>query len=326
MAGYTVIPNNLGLLGTWYVAVNSTPTTLGTVNTSYPVNNLNDWHHWNQTKITSVNIGGTHTITLKWFSANPSLVADWSITGLGFVNGTIDGRNLSVISTSGDSNDATDRSAGGGGVTATSRASLGFDASIGNPNALYAVSDFQAGCIYFTFTNGGVSFTLNLGNIVFGRAFDLGYPQRPESFSMTPVGGMRTETGLAITPRVVEPQVVKNLTFADPSYVTATAVYDRTGASASTATYNNLFRHFAYSKGLAHAGGYPTYTGITAGAGIPCLYHEGTNNGLSGGGRPAFYGVWNLSIDRNAYRSISPLRVSIVDAAPFGADVVPTSY
>lgn len=320
MAGYTVIPNNLGLLGTWYVC-----TSRGTVNTSYPVNNLNDWHHWNQTKVASANVTGTHTVTLKWVQAGASSVADWAITGFGFVNGTIDGRNLAVISTTGDANDATDRSDGSGGATATAQASLGFDSDIGNPNALYAVSDFKAAYLYFRFTNGGVSFTLNLGNIVFGKAFDLGYPQRPESFSMTPVGGMRTETGLAITPRVVEPQVTKNLTFADPSYVTATTVYNRTGVSASTATYNNLFRHFAYSKALMHAGGYPTYTGITAGAGIPVLYHEGTNNGLSGGGRPAFYGVWNLSIDRNAYRSISPLRVSIVDAAPFGADVVPTS-
>lgn len=321
MAGYTVIPNNLGLLGTWYVC-----TSRGTVNTSYPVNNLNDWHHWNQTWVTSANVAGTQTVTLKWFSASPSLVADWSITGFGLVNGTIDGANLYVISTSGDANDATDRSDGSGGATATSRATITpFDASIGNPNALYAVSDFKAACVYFRFTFGS-STTLKLGNIVFGKAFDIGYPQRHESFTMTPAGGMRTETGMAITPRVIEPQVVKNLTFADPTYVTATAVYDRTGVSASTATYNQLFRHFAYSRGLAHAGGYPTYTGITAGAGIPVLYHEGTNNGLSSGGRPAFYGVWNLSIDRNAYRSISPLRVSIVDAAPFGADVMPTSY
>lgn len=316
MAGWTVIPNNLALLGTWYVC-----TSRGTVNTSYPVNNLNDWHHWNQTWVTSANVGGTQTVTLKCYNANPSLVADWTVSGIGFVNGTIDGLNVAVYKYDSDSNDATDRSGSG-----TQKATFGLDSSIGNPNALYAITAVQAQTWYFVFTNGGVSFTLKMGNIVFGKAFDIGYPQRPESFSMQSTGGLRTETGLPIIPRVVEPMVTKNLTFADPSYMTATTMYDRTGVSASTATYNQLFRHFAYAKGLAHAGGYPTYTGITAGAGIPCLYHEGSNNGLSGGGRPAFYGVWNVSMDRNAYRTISPMRVSIVDAVPVGTDVVPTSY
>ena len=315
MPGYTVVPNNLALLWNWYIMASH-----GTVDTSSPVHNLTDWHHWNQTWIAAQSVAGTYTIILKCVNTNAALTADWSVSGLGLVKANCDGATVSFWSLSSDTNDATNNIG-----TATSRASFALDGSIGNPNMLYSISSVSAPAWYVKITNGGSPFTLKLGNVVLGQAFDLGYPERPESISMQSVGGLQTETGVSLQGRIVDPVVSKSLVFTDPTYMTKAALYDRTGVSASTATYNTLFRHFAYAKGLGHAGGYPTYTGITAGAGVPCLYHEGTNNGLSAAGRPAFYGNWSVSLDRNKFRNISELRVNITDVSPRGSDVVPTT-
>jgi hypothetical protein len=319
MPGWTVVPGNRALNSNYYLIASE-----GTIDTSYPLANLNDWHHWNQTRIAAQSVAGTYTVTIKCVNTNLTLSNDWNVGGIGLVNHNADGLTLNVKSKQADTNDATNNYG-----TATARASFApLDSQAAMANMLYSLSDIQAQAWYFKFTSGS-AFTLRLGNVVIGSAFDLGYPMLGEGVGFQYAGGIKTETGLDINSRIIDPTVVKNITFADPTYLTKTLTYDRTGISATGVTYNTFFRHFAYARHLAHGAAnasYPTYTTIGAGAGIPCLYHEGTNNGLSSAGRPAFYGVWSPSIVRNEYRTISKFNVQIVDAIPRGSDFVPTTY
>jgi hypothetical protein len=307
--GWVVVPTNRFLVGTWHVLI-------GTESTSYPINNLNDPHHWNQAWITA---SGGGQVRLKCVVGNTLLNnRDWTINAIGGVNGNIDGATFNCRNYNPDSG-ATDNYGVG-----TSFVSLAFDSTSGNPNFLITGASSEAQGWYFDFTGLGAGYVLKLGNLVGGAYIDLGDPMTGNrvAFEAT-ISALRTQSGSVMLGRPQDPHVIKTVTFENPAYTGKNSIYAKSGTT-NGPTYNTLVRGFAYGPARSHASTAGAWAGISGGSGIPVLYNEGTafDTGATGG-RPAYYGIWNVEILENTRRTASIVNVNIRDLPPTGSEMKP---
>lgn len=296
MAGFTACLVDRGLVGTWSIKV-------GSAVTGYPIANLNDWRASNQTRVTK----STTTVRIMVeLPAAPSgsTNTDWHINCLGIINHNLDGGSIAVKShTSDDFANGTSR-----------LAATALDASMGNPNLLVTWTASAARYWYLDITNVATD-PVQIGRIVFGYAFDFGFPVEawPLNFQQT-ANVATTATGNQIGGRYTSPIKTTQVRFQEQASVTRHVVHNPAVTTATTfPTYANVERFFTTAKQTAINA--PTVvTGITAGAGIPMPYHRGSVIGLSGAGRPAYCGI--ISLDTVAMQEVptaAPITLTIQD-------------
>jgi hypothetical protein len=164
--------------------------------------------------------------------------------------------------------------------------------------------------VYINFITGASP--LQIGAISLGYAHDFGYPLRPESFSLIPTTApVRLGNGNEVITRFTDPISLKVVTFADQSTLTDDAVYEKTVAT-------TIMRDLSYYRYPDHVSAY--YAGL-GGLVCPVAYHEGTANGLSVLGRPAYYAnIAGVQISRNSSRRASTITLTLKDLLPRGLD------
>ena len=298
--GFTACLVDRALTGTWTLKT-------GSAVTGYPLANLNDWRAGNQYRVTGA--ANVAQVMLD-LGAAPSSASntDWHINCFGLVNHNLDGMTVTVKShTSDDYANATTRFA-----------ATALDANMGNPNMLVTFAAAGARYWYVNISHASALVSpVRIGRIVLGYAFDLGYPMEGWGLATQPSGGVaRTATGVMLGGRFTDPLVSKNLRFSDPTNVSKNLIWNPAVTAATTyPTYTNVRRLLESGRqNPIDSGSATTYSGVTAGSGVPMLYHEGDAIGLSSAGRPAKYGV--ISLDTVAMQESPtnhPISLTITD-------------
>lgn len=280
MSGFTACLVDRSLVGTWTLKT-------GSAVTGYPLANLNDPRAGNQYRATH---SGNVVQLMCDLGAAPSSSSntDWHINCFGLVNHNLDGMTITIKSHTSDNYGA-----------ATERlAATALDSNMGHPNML--VTFTAAGARYWYVNISHASAIVNpvrIGRAVLGFAFDFGYPVEGWPLTVQSVGGAaRTATGIMVGGNYADPLVTKQVSFDDPGQVGKNQVWNPAVTAATTyPTYATVRRIFERGRqNPIDSGSATTYSGVSAGAGVPMLYHEGDAIGLSSAGRPAKYGTISL--------------------------------
>lgn len=298
MAGFTLCAVDRALTGTWTLKT-------GSAVSGYPLVNLNDWRAGNQARFTPA----TNVVQLMLDIGAPSSAGnvEYHINCIGLVNHNLDGATITVKSHTSDDY-----------ANGTSRlAATALDADMGHPNLLVTFAAAGARYWYININATSLVNPVRIGRVIFGYSFDLGYPMAPWGNSIQPIGpAAQTATGTMIGGTVAKPNVVKRFGFNDPGQVTKNTVWNNAVTAATVyPTYNTLRRLFSTDRqNPISAGSATVYTGITAGSGLPMVYHEGDAIGISSAGRPAYYGVVTLDqLAMQANPTQDPIDLTIVD-------------
>ena len=295
MAGCVFGIVNRALIGSWSIST-------GTAVTGYPINNLNDASAGNQAQVTP----STATVILicdLGAAPSSSTNTDWAINSFGLANANLDGATVEVQYNTTSSVP----------TTGTNQVwTKALDANMGNPNLLVTFSAVSYRYWFIRITTAPT--TTKIGVVHLGFALDFGDPAEGWQDTFSPTTGGQTGTGTTIITRFVDPAIVKQFQFDDPSVNVKTQVDSKAVANATTfPTYATLRRMLSKAK-QTPINATTTVAGLSAGAGIPMLYHEGTARGISSAGRPAFYGLASFGLTHDGVRpTASSISVSVLD-------------
>lgn len=308
MAGWTFCPINRTL------AQSSAELTIvtGTAVTGYPIVNLTDPVHWNQTRITPDT--GVVRIGALFSSALSTSDIDYRVNCFGLVNHNLDGCTIEIRHHSSNSY---------GAATAISGTPFTLTGTSGNPDLLFKFTDTTN--LYWWINISGAPTPVSIGQLVLGYAFDIGHPLQGEQHDPVPLHEPYiTAGGYEVPTRLMEPAVTKVVTFRAPDNLGSSAIYDRTRDSGSSYySYQTMQRAFETLRTTDV--GQSFYSGVSAAGGaVPILYHMGSTNGISTVGRPAHYGYCRPRFIRHELRgTISTVVMTIRDANPRATDIQP---
>ena len=137
---------------------------------------------------------------------------------------------------------------------------------------------------------------------------------------------MRSALGYPMQAELRDPVMARTFKFTDPDQVASTLIYNRTKGAGAYYAYGVFLRHMRQRFDRSIAAGGVVNTGVSAGAGIPIFYHLGDLNGLSSGGRPAFYGRVTVDADVKNELTYSDINITVEDEDPLGIDIAPSTY
>lgn len=306
MPGMLFMPTNRALVASVSVIT-------GTAVSGYPVENLNDWAAHNQLRATP-NLG---TVVLAFdLGSSPATTTDPSylVGGLGIKNHNLDGCALTLSSNS---------VAIYPGTTRISSFTL---QSVQNADLLYKLSTAAADRYWYLAITGSPSPT-KIGVVGLGPVWDFGYPEGgfdEEAAAVSDV--LRSGLGYPMQAELRDPVRTRSFTFTDPDQTTEALIYGRGKGAGAYYGYNAFLRHMAQRFDRSISAGGVVLTGVSAGAGIPIFYHLGDDNGLSGAGRPAFYGRASARARVNKEMHFTELAVTVEDDLPNGIDIAPSTY
>jgi len=315
--GYTFIPNNR-VLAIDEAAINIDT---GSAVTGYPKVNLTDPCHWLTARFTP----SASTVLLRFtFGTAPDGAVDnnYRVNSFGLVNHNLDGATIALYY----------------GTTTTFSSAIqvsGSEIDLANCDHAFLLYKFDTDAT--SFPSGGATAAnywwleitsaptpVEIGNVVWGYAIDLGDPLRPENFTSVPwKDPINTLAGYQIVTGPSEPIDTKVVTFADPTYTDKDYVWNKLrNTSYDYPDYITVWRMWRHLYESSMGESINTAVG-PAGGQVPILYHEGSSKGLTTSGRPAFYGFCRPQIRRNEARQASVIVMSITDANPKSPDTQP---
>ncbi len=308
MPGMLFMPTNR-------VLVSSISVVTGTAVSGYPVENLNDWSPAHQLRVTP----SASVVVLQFdLGSSPATTTDPSylVDGLGIKNHNLDGCDITVKSNS--------VASFAGSTTRVSAFTL--QANMQNPDMLNKFATPYADR-YWYLVIGSAPNPTKLGVVGLGPTFDFGYPEGGHRESPRAQGDvMRSALGYPMQAELRDPVMARTFKFTDPDQVASTLIYNRTKGAGAYYAYGVFLRHMRQRFDRSIAAGGVVNTGVSAGAGIPIFYHLGDLNGLSSGGRPAFYGRVTVDADVKNELTYSDINITVEDEDPLGIDIAPSTY
>jgi hypothetical protein len=311
MAGFTLGIIDRSPIGTWSIVAGR-----GAAVAGYPVSNLGTTYLGNQAWITPS--GGACTLMLDLGTA-PSATndMDWLNNFFSVHFHNVDG--CVVTLSRGDTN------AYGSSTTVQSASLTNYAGQADMFSSFSAVAkrywflDIAAGV-------GGLGNPVKIGHVGLGYGVDIGSPLKGFNVNPRPQGTSDAD-GYGAPPRMDQPSLVWSGIFRGMSALTHNAVTNLTkDGSGNFVAYNTLLRAFGecYQYGLAS--GYTARTGLCVGSGRPMPYSRGNQLwDLSASGRPAGYGTMQIDLTPFWALNRSLMQLTISDARPRGALVVPVS-
>ena len=307
--GFLFMPTNRTITSTCSIDV-------GTAVSGYPIDNLNDYAAWNQAEITP---SAGNVRILVDIGTGPVTGTDpaYLVGALGLVNHNLDGVTLELRS----------HSAASWAAATVRLAPFTLNSYALNANMLYALSQ-QVAARYWYLNLTGAPTPVRIGVLGLGPTWDLGQPEN--GWEMSPEARtqfLRGDSGYELGAPTQEPTVREVYRFTDPDQLTKALMYDRTLGGSGYLAYAAFLRHMRQRRDRSNSGaGTALWTGLSAGSGAPMFYHQGTENGLSNAGRPAFYARMKVRAQQAEYRQVSPLTIEVEHAFPYGADVAPGTF